>query len=423
MTITREVAVVGLGAAGSAAAEALARRGVRVLGLDRHAPPHPLGSTHGETRMIREAYFEAPFYVPLVQRSFDAWAGLELRSGRRLLHRTGGIMIGIPDGELVTGSRASAREHGLPCEELDAARIARRFPALRPDDRMVGILEPRAGYLLPEACVETCLALARADGAEIRTDQPVEAWSVEGGEVRLRTAAGEHRAARALFCCGAWTGGLFPELALPLRVERAVQYWFAPATADEGRTAGASGGGGGPNDRRGPTETGRDAEALRPGRCPVYAWEPEPGRIWYGFPLQPRGVKVGFHYGGESVADPDAVRRDVEASEVEAMRATLERYIPAAAGRLREASVCLYTNTPDRHFLVDRHPDAPGVWIVTACSGHGFKFASALGEILSALVLDEDPDFDLAPFQLGRFRPPDFRAPDESPSVRRGTGR
>ena len=403
MRITHDVAVVGLGAAGSAAVQALARRGLRVLGLDRHAPPHPLGSTHGETRMIREAYFEAPFYVPLVRRAFDAWADLERRAGRRLLHRTGGIMIGIPDGELVTGSLASARRHGVPFEEMDAARIASRFPALRPEGRLVGILEPRAGYLSPEDCVETCLALARADGAEIRAGEPVESWSLESGDLRLRTPAGEHRATRVLFCAGAWTGGLFPELKLPLVLERSIQYWFAPAARDDGRVAGASEGEGEPGGLYGATRKGNGAEALRPGRCPVYAWEAEPGRIWYGFPLQPRGVKVGFHHGGETVDDPGAVRREVDDSEVRTMRATLEKYVPSAAGRLREASVCLYTNTPDGHFLLDRHPDAPGVWIATACSGHGFKFASALGEILAALVLDEDPGFDLTPFRLERF--------------------
>lgn len=375
MSATHDVAVVGLGAAGSATLAALASRGLRVVGLDRHAPPHQHGSSHGETRMIREAYFEAPFYVPLVQRAFAAWRRLEDRSDRRLLHSTGGIMIGIPDGELVAGSRASARAHELPHEELEPAEIRRRFPALRPDDGLVGILEPRAGYLRPEACVEAFLDLARGAGAQVRTSEPVLEWSRAPDGLRLRTPSGELRAGRAVFCAGAWTARLFPELALPLEIERAVQFWFAP----------------------------RDAEALRPGRCPVYAWEPEPDRIWYGFPLQPRGLKVGFHYGGEPVTDPDGVRRDVDVAEVEEMRETLERHLPAAAGPAREASVCLYTNTPDRHFLVDRHPEAPNVVIATACSGHGFKFASALGEILAALALEEDPGLDLGPFRLDRF--------------------
>ncbi len=376
MSASHDVIVVGLGAAGAATISALARRGLRVLGLDRHAPPHDRGSSHGETRMIREAYFEAPFYVPLVRRAFEAWRRLEERTGRRLLHSTGGIMIGIPDGELVRGSRASARAHDLPYEELEAAEIRERFPALRPDDGLVGILEPRAGYLRAEACVEAFLDLARADGAEIRTGQPVVDRRFGGGGARLRTPDGEHRANRAVFCLGAWTDRSFPELGLPLEVERAVQFWFEA----------------------------RDEEPLRAGRCPVYAWEPEPDRIWYGFPLQPRGLKVGFHYGGEAVADPDAVRREVEPAETEEMAEVLRRYLPCAAGPLRDVSVCLYTNTPDRDFLIDRHPEAPNVVIATACSGHGFKFASALGEMLAALVLDEDPAFDLTPFRLDRFQ-------------------
>lgn len=385
MSARHDVAVIGLGAAGAATAAALAARGLRVLGLDRHAPPHVHGSTHGETRMIREAYFEAPFYVPLVRRSFEAWRRLERRSGRALLQRTGGVMIGTPDGELVAGSLASARAHQLPHQELDAAEIRRRFPALRPDDDLVGVLEPRAGYLRPEACVTAFLDLARADGAELRAREPVERWSVEDGQVRLRTSEAERRADRAVFCAGAWTGRLLGGLDLPLEVERAVQFWFAPLHG--GREAGGT-----------PAR-----ELLRPGRCPVYAWEEKPGRIWYGFPLQPRGVKVGFHYGGERVTDPDAVRREVDSGEVEEMREVLRRWLPSAAGPLREASACLYTNTPDRHFLIGRHPHASNVVIASACSGHGFKFASALGEIVAALVLDEDPGFDLDPFRLDRF--------------------
>lgn len=391
MTTSHDAVIVGLGAAGSAVAEVLARRGLRVLGLDRHRPPHALGSTHGETRMIREAYFEAPFYVPLVQRAFDAWEGLERRSGRHLLHRTGGLMIGIPDGTLVTGSRASARAHDLPYEELEATEIASRFPAFRPDAEMVGILEPRAGYLDPEACVETCLSLAEIDGAELRTGEPVIGWSASNGGVHLRTPDGEYSAARAVFCAGAWTQSLLRDLELPLTVEPAAQYWFSPTATDRDR--------------------------LRLERCPVYIWEPDPEQIWYGFPLQPRGVKVGFHYGGEEVTDPDSVRREVEPAKAEEMRSMLVRYIPAAAGSLEEATVCLYTNTPDHHFLVDRHPDVPAVWIVSACSGHGFKFASALGAIVAAALLDEDPGFDLAPFRLGRFAsaPAGSRPPGSGP--------
>lgn len=372
-----DAALVGLGAAGSAAASALARRGARVLGLDRFEPPHERGSSHGETRMIREAYFEAPFYVPLVRRAYEAWRELEARSGRTLLRRTGGIMVGPREGELVSGSLASARRHGLPHEELDAEEIRRRFPALRPAEGAVGVLEPRAGFLFPERCIEAFLAEARGAGALLRTGERVTGWRVDGGGVQVWTERGAYRAGRLLLAAGAWTPALVPELPVPLAVERAVQFWFEPL---------------------GPSE----AAELEPDRCPVYACESEEGRIWYGFPLQPRGVKVGFHHGGEAT-DPEAVRGQVEDAEAEEMRDVLRRHIPGAAGRLREAGPCLYTNTPDRHFLIDFHPDHPEVLVCSACSGHGFKFASALGEILADLLLEGRSEADLSPFRLDRF--------------------
>lgn len=370
-----DVVVVGLGAAGASAVLHLADRGLRVLGLDRFHPPHDQGSTHGESRMIREAYFEHPLYVPLVQRAYEGWEALEDRAGRTLLHRTGGIMIGPPDGELVRGSRESARRHGLPYEELSAAEVRTRFPALRPGAGMVGILEGRAGILDPEGCVEAFLAEATRAGAELLYGTAVTGWRPVRGGFAVRSPGGEARASRLLLTAGPWTADLVPDLHLPLEVERMVQYWFEPA--------------------------GRDEE-LEPGRCPVYAWEDPPAPFWYGFPTREGAVKVGFHYGGER-CHPDRVRREVAPSEVEAMRDVLRRYMPAAAGRLRRASTCLYTNTPDHHFLVDFHPDHPGVLIASACSGHGFKFATVLGEILADLLTDGEAAFDLAPFRLGRF--------------------
>ncbi|MFQ5679024.1 MAG: N-methyl-L-tryptophan oxidase [Gemmatimonadota bacterium] len=375
-TRSYDVAVAGLGAVGSATAEALARRGLSVLGLDRHAPPHALGSTHGETRMIREAYFEAPFYVPLVQRALEAWRRLEERSGRSLLRQTAGIMIGPPECDLVAGSRESARRHDLPCEELSAGEIRRRFPALHPADGMVGILEPRAGYLHPEGCVKAFLDLAAAAGADLRFDEPLTEWRAADGGLALRTPGGEYSCDRLLVAAGSWIPALLPRLALPLTVERAVQFWFEPS-------AGAH----------------RD---LVPERCPVYAWEPRPGHIWYGFPAQPRGVKVGFHYGDRTV-DPDAVGRTVRDVEVERMRAVLDLYLPAAAGPLREAEVCLYTNTPDHHFLIDAHPEHAGVFFVSACSGHGFKFASILGELLAETLATGSSAPELRRFRLDRL--------------------
>jgi sarcosine oxidase len=370
-----DVVVAGLGAMGSAALAELAARGVRVLGLDRHAPPHALGSSHGKSRIIREAYFEDPCYVPLVQRAYERWADLERQSGRALLRRTGGLMIGPPEGSLVAGALRSAAVHSLSHERLTAAETRRRYPALCVPEGAIAVWEPRAGVLFPEACIEAQLERARRHGAAIRTGEAVSRWSADGGGVVVTTSAGDYRAARLLIAAGAWAGALVPELAPHLETTRQTLFWFEPA-AHPGRFA--------------------------PERFPIFIWEDEPGRYIYGFPDLGDGIKVARHHEGEA-ADPDRVRREVAPGEIETMRGTLARWIPDAAGRCRESAACLYTNTPDRHFVVDRHPGHAQVVIASACSGHGFKFASALGEVLADLLQDRPPRFDLAPFRLARL--------------------
>ena len=373
-----EAAVVGLGAVGSAAALELASRGRRVLGLDRHAPPHDRGSTHGESRMIREAYFEGPQYVPLVRRAGERWRALERASGRPLLRRTGGLMIGPEDGALVEGSRRSAEAHDLPHEILSPAEVRARFPAFRVPRGAVALFEPRAGYLDPEACVRTQLELAAARGADLRTGVTVLGWEPDGDGVRIRTSDGSVAAERLLLAAGPWMPSLLDGLSLPLRLERTVQVWFRPRAA-----AGAP---------------------LEPDACPVYVFEREPETLWYGFPLRPRGVKAGFHH-GTPVDDADAVGREVRAEEADAVRAALAEGLPDAAGPVAETSVCLYTLTPDTDFVIDRHPEHPAVVVASACSGHGFKFASVLAEVLADLLEDREPPFDLSPFRLDRFEP------------------
>lgn len=371
-----DVAVVGLGAFGSATICALAGRGVSPVGFDRYRPPHALGSSHGDSRMIREAYFEAPFYVPLVQLAYERWAALERRAGRRLLEQTGGLMLGSPEGELVRGCLESAETHGLPHETLSADDVAGRFPFV-PGPDTVAIWEPRAGILKPEACIRTCLELAAAAGAELQLEEPVESWRM-GQRVVLQTSRGEYRARKLLIAAGAWTARLVPELELPLEVERTVQFWLRPRDAAPG-----------------------DPES-RLARCPVWAWEYAADKIWYGFPDRGDGVKAGFHHSGE-IVDPDESGREVAAAEKAAMRETVSLYMPEAAGEVLRSAVCTYTNTPDGHFLIGRHPAAPEVWIAGGGSGHGFKFASALGEVLADALTERRPSFDLRPFRVDRF--------------------
>ncbi|HEX5688037.1 MAG TPA: N-methyl-L-tryptophan oxidase [Ideonella sp.] len=368
---THDVAIIGLGAMGSAAAFELARRGLDVVGFDRFTPPHTMGSSHGDSRIIREAYFEHPLYVPMVQRAFELWRELERRTGSSLLSPTGGLMIGAPDSVLVEGARRSAQQHGLAHELLSAAEIRARFPVLQPEADMVGVWEPRAGVLAPEACVAAQLDQARRCGATLHFDEPVDRWQPDGGDVSVFTALRHCRARQLIISAGAWAASLLPGLRLPFRVERQVLHWLAPTA---------------------------DAAAFGPTRCPVHLWQIDGTRFFYGLPDMGAGVKLAFHHGGET-STVDAVRREVTSRDVDELRAAVRRFVPAADGHRLASSVCLYTNTADEHFWIDRCPDQPQVLVASPCSGHGFKFAPVIGEIVADLVQGKPAHFDLGLFR------------------------
>ena len=373
MTHTTDVAVVGLGAMGSAALFHLAQRGVRVVGFDRFGPPHVLGSTHGLSRIIREAYYEHPHYVPFVQRAYELWADLERRTARRLFHQTGGLMVGDGTAVLIAGALRSAREHGLAHELLSAAEVHTRFPAFSLPNEMSGFFEPRAGVLDPEGCVDAHLQLAAAAGAELRANEPVLEWSARGGRVRIVTASGDYDAGRLALCAGAWNPGLIDDDTIALRVERQVMHWFTPA---------------------------RNGHLFSPSRCPIAMIEYAPDKIFYFVPDSGDGVKAAIHHEGEATS-ADAVRRTVSDDEVRRVERLLSTYLPDAGGPHRGSATCLYTNTPDGHFLIAPHIRDEEVLIVSACSGHGFKFASAVGEATADLLMGM-PRPDMAPF--GRER-------------------
>jgi len=369
--------VLGLGAMGSATLYHLARRGVRVLGLEQFAPGHTMGSSHGDSRIIRELYFEHPLYVPLVQRAYELWEALERDAGEELLRYTGGLMVGSPESALVRGARRSAESHGISYELLTHAQIRSRCPAFDPPDDYVAVWDARAGFLRPEACNQTHVRLAVQEGAQVRYEEPVTSWKTDGEGVRVITAHEEYRAARLVVCVGAWTKSFMSELDLPLQVERQVLTWF-------------------------------DVPASRawyePERFPVFLCEFEEGHQIYGFPRLQRGVKTAiFHEGALSVT-PEAVARAVTTADIEALRGRLARILPElAVASVRETVTCLFTNTPDGHFVVDFHPAHPQVLLSSPCSGHGFKFASALGEMQADLLLNGRTRFDLQPFSLSRF--------------------
>jgi sarcosine oxidase len=374
-----DVIVAGLGAMGSASVYALTRpqaRRRRVLGIDRFSPPHGLGSSHGRTRIIREAYFEHPAYVPIVRRAFDLWRELEGEMGCTLFTNTRGITLGPEDGMLVRGARASAERFLVPHQVLSAADVTWTFPGLQPLDRMVGVVEDRAGVLFPEQCIAAMLQASERAGAELRRDEAVVAWESTGDGVIVRTPSAEYRAARLVIAGGAWMPQLVPELAGTLTVLRQPIHWFVPASHREEFSA---------------------------ARCPVTLWEYAPDRVFYTLPDFGDGVKAAVHYEGQSV-DPDRVNRQTSPDEDGQVTDLLRRFMPHANGRLRESQVCLYTNTPDLHFIIDRHPaHGARVVVVSACSGHGFKFATAIGEIVADLVTERKPRFDLSMFRMSRF--------------------
>jgi sarcosine oxidase len=359
---------------GSSTVYQLALRGQRVLGIDQFTPPHAFGSSHGKSRIIREAYFEDPLYVPLVKRAYHGWAELQARSGKRVLTRTGGLMIGAPDSTVVRGARASAVEYNLPYEELDSNEVHSRFPALRPSEDSVAIWEPRAGVLEPEAAIDAQLSIARSARAELRFGEKVTKWRATSDGVEVTTHTGTHTAAKLVISAGAWLGDLVPELRLPLTVERNAVYWFDPRVKGE----------------------------LTPDKLPIFIHEYAPDQTWYGFANFGDGVKVALHHQGEPTT-AQTVRRAVSDEEVEGIRALIRRYLPGADGPLRSTSVCVYTNTPDQDFILDAHPEHPSVLIASPCSGHGFKFSIAIGELIADDLMGERRRFDLAPFRITRF--------------------
>lgn len=362
---------------GSATLHTLARSGRRVLGIDRFAPPHASGSSHGRTRIIRAAYFEHPAYVPLVRRAYDLWRELQRHVGKTLYVKTRGLSIGPADGSLVRGAMASADTFRIPHRVLSAAGVQRQFPGFQPLDDMIGVLDEHAGALFPETCIAALLATATQNGAELRLEEPVVAWEADGTIVRVRTASAEYTGGQLVIAGGAWMRQLVPELAGVLSVERQPAHWFEPAS---------------------------HPEEFRPERCPVTLWEYAPGRMFYTLPDFGDGLKVAVHHEGD-VADPDRVERRVSADEDARVTDLLRRFMPHAKGHIRDSQVCLYTNTPDRDFIVDVHPAYPEqVVVVSACSGHGFKFATVVGEIASELVATGTSQHDVALFRLSRFQ-------------------
>jgi sarcosine oxidase len=372
---TYDVIVLGVGGMGSATVFELARRGRRVLGLEQFALVHDRGSSHGQSRVIRKAYSDHPAYVALLQRAYQRWFDLEQRQGRHLFSVCGCLTLGPLDGDRVGGVLRSAREHGLPIEQVTAAAVRRRFPAFRIDDDFAGVLEPEAGYLRVEDCVAAYAAEARRLGAELRTQEVVLSWEATGSGVVVRTQWGSFAAERLVICAGAWASRLLAELRLPLTVRRMVLSWHATT----------------------------DDALFHEKSFPVYRAQTPMG-VFYGFPvIDGLGHKVARSDSGSDVRDLAVLERTLSPADEAECRPFLDRYLPAVTGPVRGGRVCMYTMTPDKNFILDRHPAHPNVVIAAGFSGHGFKFASVVGEILADLVESGSSPLPIELFRIGRF--------------------
>ena len=381
--------ILGLGAMGSSAALHLAKRGMNVLGLDQFPIAHDRGSSHGHSRMIRMCYYEHPDYVPLLRRAYELWRELESASGEQLLFTPGGVYMGREDSEAVAGSRRAALQHGLVHEMLSRVELGRRYPYFDLPEDFVGLFEPAAGWLRPERAIEANARLARKHGADVRTlGQRVVSWEANGSGVRVHTDTTEYRAGSLIIAAGAWANQVIGDLGIPIAPTRQVLAWFKP----------------------------RDPSPFASPDAPVWAlqtpkeWDGQ-GDLFYGFPMStdsPFGapsLKLARHAKGPPI-NPDQDGRDPLPGDSRNVRLFVRRFMPLADAPLPMTRICMYENSPDGHFIIDKHPKHANVIIAAGFSGHGFKFASVVGEVLADLSTRGETSHPIGFLGLHRFRQP-----------------
>lgn len=367
--------VLGLGGMGSAALYHLAKRGKKVLGLERFNIPHEQGSSHGITRIIRLAYYEHPSYVPLLRRAYQLWRELEEQFGSRLLHITGSVDAGLPGSTVFEGSRLSCELHDLPHEILTSQQLTARFPGYRLPSQTLAVLQPEGGFLLPESCISAHVILAQAHGAQVHARERVLSWKVRQSGVIVTTEAGHYQADHLIISAGAWISQFVPVLRGKAVPERQVLAWLQP----------------------------RRPEWFLPGSFPVFNVAVEEGR-YYGFPVFGiPGFKFGRYHHRQEHFDPDNPDRECNSQDEALLRQFGERYFPEGCGPTLSMHACLFTNTPDEHFVLDTLPQYPQVVVASPCSGHGFKFASVIGEILADLAMTGDTRHDISILRLPRL--------------------
>ncbi len=384
-----DVIVIGVGGMGSATVYQLARRGCRVLGLEQFSIPHENGSSHGVNRIIRLAYAEHPDYVPLLRRAYELWRELENLTQERLLIITGGIDAGAEDSPTVVGSLRACEAHHLPYEYLTAAELHKKFPGCRLPDDMVAVYQQDGGFVLSERSVVNYVLAAQSHNAEIHAHEKVAGWDPQDGGVKVRTNRGSYWARRLVITAGPWAASMIPALkglaskglasrglATP---ERQVLLWAQPLRP----------------------------ELFRLGAFPVFNLETlleggTPGRF-YGSPIyRVPGFKIGRYHHRLEETDPDRVDRDIHDEDERVLREGIRRFFPDADGPTMALKTCLFTNSPDGHFILDLHPEIPEVAIAAGFSGHGFKFCSVVGEIMTDLALQGRTRHDIELFRLSR---------------------
>ena len=373
MSTRYDVIVVGCGGVGSAVSQNLSSRGMKVLTLEKFGLNHENGSSHGKTRIIRLAYYEDERYVPLLRRAFELWRELERKTGKTLMRLTGGLMMGNPEGELLTGVLRSVKTHGIPYRMLSASETEARFEAFDLDESFSAVFEENAGILFPEECIEASVQLAKESACEFRFNEEVTKWRSGPAGVEVQTSKGGYAADKVVFCTGAWTGRLLGRV-IPLEIERQVPLWFSSGGLD----------------------------FFTPARMPIFISEESEKRFFYGIPDVGHGVKVARTHGGVMV-DPDTVSRKVTDEDTKPVKAFASERLPMLGREPIASTTCLYANTPDLNFAVGLLPKDPRVAVVSACSGHGFKFTGVLGEVVADLVTSGRSRFDISFIGLDRF--------------------
>lgn len=370
-----DVIIIGLGAMGSAASYYLSKNGVKVLGLDTYEPPHKLGSSHGHTRVIREAYHEGTSYVPIVKRAYELWNELDHEIEDKLILEYGGMYLG-DDGKYLSDAKKSAKKYDIPIKEFSSKEIKEKYNILNPPNNFKGLLENRSGAVFPEKAISNFLSKSINNGSSHNYNEKVIGWEKQSKFYKVETDKNNYFAEKLIFSSGAWIKNLVPSLKLPVKIERQVLFWFDPI---------------------------KDKDKFHYSNMPNTGWDLDNGMEFYTQPnIENKGFKVAMHHNGKFISEND-LNRESNADDLSIVKNFLEEYIPLANGKLIDSRVCVYTNTPDLDFIIDFYPNDENLIICSPCSGHGFKFTPAIGEICSELVINNGTNYDLSEFSIKRL--------------------